>query len=93
MHAFLYRSPEKYWILLLQLYVLVSQRMKLVIFARGITHAHTMMLTLRVADRIVHEATIERNAYPSPLNYNYFPKSCCTYVFFFFFGFCLVNKY
>jgi methionyl aminopeptidase len=31
-------------------------------------------------DRIVHEATIERNAYPSPLNYRGFPKSCCTSV-------------
>ncbi|CAI6080534.1 unnamed protein product [Clonostachys chloroleuca] len=31
-------------------------------------------------DRIVHEACIERNSYPSPLNYNHFPKSCCTSV-------------
>jgi methionyl aminopeptidase len=31
-------------------------------------------------DKIVHEATIERNAYPSPLNYRGFPKSCCTSV-------------
>jgi len=31
-------------------------------------------------DRIVHEATIERGAYPSPLNYRNFPKSCCTSV-------------
>ncbi|KAJ3346192.1 Methionine aminopeptidase 1 [Entophlyctis luteolus] len=31
-------------------------------------------------DRIVHEATIARNAYPSPLNYYGFPKSCCTSV-------------
>ncbi|KAJ3330601.1 Methionine aminopeptidase 1 [Blyttiomyces sp. JEL0837] len=29
-------------------------------------------------DRVVHEACIERNAYPSPLNYYNFPKSCCT---------------
>eukprot|EP01006_Ploeotia_vitrea_P017421 TRINITY_DN48539_c0_g2_i1.p1 TRINITY_DN48539_c0_g2~~TRINITY_DN48539_c0_g2_i1.p1 ORF type:complete len:423 (+),score=25.71 TRINITY_DN48539_c0_g2_i1:23-1270(+) len=29
-------------------------------------------------DRIVHQATIERNCYPSPLNYNTFPKSVCT---------------
>lgn len=28
----------------------------------------------------VHEATIERNAYPSPLNYYNFPKSVCTSV-------------
>ncbi|KAI9101140.1 peptidase M24, structural domain-containing protein [Phlyctochytrium arcticum] len=31
-------------------------------------------------DRVVHEATIERGAYPSPLNYNGFPKSCCVSV-------------
>jgi len=29
-------------------------------------------------DKIVHEACIERGAYPSPLNYRGFPKSCCT---------------
>jgi len=31
-------------------------------------------------DEIVHNATIERNAYPSPLNYRKFPKSVCTSV-------------
>ncbi|KAF9585710.1 Methionine aminopeptidase 1 [Lunasporangiospora selenospora] len=31
-------------------------------------------------DRVIHEATIERGAYPSPLNYNGFKKSCCTSV-------------
>ncbi len=31
-------------------------------------------------DRIVHEATVTRGAYPSPLNYCNFPKSCCTSV-------------
>jgi len=31
-------------------------------------------------DRVVHDATIAHNAYPSPLNYNFFPKSCCTSV-------------
>ncbi len=35
------------------------------------------MLTDEI-DRIVHEETIKRGAYPSPLNYNKFPKSCCT---------------
>ena len=29
---------------------------------------------------IVHDATVARNAYPSPLNYRGFPKSCCTSV-------------
>ncbi|KAG5507303.1 hypothetical protein GH5_07395 [Leishmania sp. Ghana 2012 LV757] len=31
-------------------------------------------------DRIVHEATLERGMYPSPLNYYNFPKSVCTSV-------------
>jgi len=31
-------------------------------------------------DEIVHNATIERNSYPSPLNYRRFPKSLCTSV-------------
>jgi methionyl aminopeptidase len=31
-------------------------------------------------DRVVHEACMERNCYPSPLNYYNFPKSCCTSV-------------
>jgi len=31
-------------------------------------------------DRIVHEASLERDCYPSPLNYYNFPKSVCTSV-------------
>eukprot|EP00579_Thalassiosira_antarctica_P011709 CAMPEP_0201911422 /NCGR_PEP_ID=MMETSP0903-20130614/2358_1 /ASSEMBLY_ACC=CAM_ASM_000552 /TAXON_ID=420261 /ORGANISM="Thalassiosira antarctica, Strain CCMP982" /LENGTH=415 /DNA_ID=CAMNT_0048446125 /DNA_START=38 /DNA_END=1285 /DNA_ORIENTATION=- len=31
-------------------------------------------------DAAVHAASIERGAYPSPLNYRKFPKSCCTSV-------------
>ncbi|KAK5329328.1 Methionine aminopeptidase 1 [Exophiala xenobiotica] len=31
-------------------------------------------------DEICHNATVERNSYPSPLNYNNFPKSICTSV-------------
>jgi len=31
-------------------------------------------------DNIVHDATIARGGYPSPLNYHFFPKSCCTSV-------------
>lgn len=31
-------------------------------------------------DRVVHEACIERDVYPSPLNYYQFPKSVCTSV-------------
>ena len=31
-------------------------------------------------DALVHEQTLKRGAYPSPLNYHGFPKSCCTSV-------------
>jgi len=31
-------------------------------------------------DTIVHEEALKRGAYPSPLNYHGFPKSCCTSV-------------
>lgn len=31
-------------------------------------------------DRVVHEACMERDVYPSPLNYYNFPKSVCTSV-------------
>jgi len=31
-------------------------------------------------DAVVHEETLKRRAYPSPLNYHGFPKSCCTSV-------------
>lgn len=31
-------------------------------------------------DRVVHEACIERDCYPSPMNYYNFPASCCTSV-------------
>jgi len=37
-------------------------------------------ITTDAIDLIVHEATIQRNAYPSPLNYRNFPKSVCTSV-------------
>ncbi|KAK3824862.1 MAG: MetAP 1 [Benniella sp.] len=37
-------------------------------------------ITTDEIDRIIHDATIERGGYPSPLNYNGFPKSCCTSV-------------
>lgn len=35
-------------------------------------------ITTNELDRIVHEETIARNMYPSPLNYYNFPKSVCT---------------
>jgi methionyl aminopeptidase len=36
-------------------------------------------VTTEEIDRAVHEMTIAAGAYPSPLNYYNFPKSCCTY--------------
>ncbi|KAL4250499.1 Methionine aminopeptidase [Abortiporus biennis] len=35
-------------------------------------------VTTDYLDEIVHNACIERNAYPSPLNYRNYPKSVCT---------------
>ncbi|KAF8259726.1 peptidase M24, structural domain-containing protein [Lactarius quietus] len=35
-------------------------------------------ITTDEIDAIVHQACIERNAYPSPMNYRHFPKSVCT---------------
>ena len=37
-------------------------------------------ITTDEIDKIVHEETIRHGAYPSPLNYHGFPKSCCTSV-------------
>jgi methionyl aminopeptidase len=34
-------------------------------------------ITTDEIDEIVHNATIERNAYPSPLGYRKYPKSVC----------------
>ncbi|KAI4230024.1 MAG: hypothetical protein L6R36_000403 [Xanthoria steineri] len=35
-------------------------------------------ITTDYLDEVCHKACIERNSYPSPLNYNHFPKSLCT---------------
>merc|ERR1712063_7947 len=35
-------------------------------------------VTTEEIDAAVHQMCMDMNAYPSPLNYNYFPKSCCT---------------
>lgn len=35
-------------------------------------------ITTEEIDQVVHEEILKRNAYPSPLNYHGFPKSCCT---------------
>ncbi|OAA44718.1 methionine aminopeptidase 1 [Beauveria brongniartii RCEF 3172] len=37
-------------------------------------------VTTDYIDEIAHKACVERKSYPSPLNYNHFPKSCCTSV-------------
>ncbi|XP_028754180.1 methionine aminopeptidase 1A [Neltuma alba] len=37
-------------------------------------------VTTDEVDRVVHEATVAAGGYPSPLNYHFFPKSCCTSV-------------
>jgi len=37
-------------------------------------------ITTDEIDNIVHEEALKRGAYPSPLNYHGFPKSCCTSV-------------
>nr|XP_019705520.1 methionine aminopeptidase 1A isoform X2 [Elaeis guineensis] len=37
-------------------------------------------ITTDEIDKVVHEATIAAGGYPSPLNYHFFPKSCCTSV-------------
>ena len=37
-------------------------------------------ITTDEIDAAVHAASLARNAYPSPLNYHGFPKSCCTSV-------------
>lgn len=37
-------------------------------------------VTTEEIDIIVHDACVERDSYPSPLNYYGFPKSCCTSV-------------
>lgn len=37
-------------------------------------------ITTDEIDNIVHAETLKRGAYPSPLNYHGFPKSCCTSV-------------
>ena len=34
-------------------------------------------VTTDFIDEVVHNATIERGAYPSPLNYRGYPKSVC----------------
>ena len=37
-------------------------------------------MTTEYVDKIVHDYIISKGAYPSPLNYYNFPRSCCTSV-------------
>jgi len=49
--------------------------------ALDLAHAHIRPgITTDEIDRIVHDFIISKDAYPSPLNYRFFPKSCCTSV-------------
>ncbi|EGC32300.1 hypothetical protein DICPUDRAFT_49665, partial [Dictyostelium purpureum] len=43
-------------------------------------HSAKVGMTTEELDIIVHNSIVERGAYPSPLNYYKFPKSCCTSV-------------
>ena len=45
-----------------------------------VSQASGVGLTTDEIDAVVHEETIKRGGYPSPLNYHGFPKSCCTSV-------------
>lgn len=50
---------------------------------KTLDYAHTLVkpgVTTEEIDAKVHEFIISNNAYPSPLNYYKFPKSCCTSV-------------
>lgn len=44
----------------------------------SVARALKVGMTTDEIDAIVHEETVRRGAYPSPLNYCGFPKSCCT---------------
>jgi methionyl aminopeptidase len=44
------------------------------------TSGHKTQLSIKATLQVVHDYTIEHEAYPSPLNYHHFPKSVCTSV-------------
>jgi len=49
--------------------------------ALDLAHRHCKPgVTTDQIDRVVHDFIISQDAYPSPLNYRFFPKSCCTSV-------------
>ena len=50
---------------------------------RAIDEGHKMVapgVTTEAIDEVVHNYIISQGAYPSPLNYYNFPRSCCTSV-------------
>ena len=57
----------------------VACRLAREVLEEGVAASEVGVTTDEV-DRIVHEAAVDRECYPSPLNYHGFPKSCCTSV-------------
>ena len=55
----------------------VAGRIAREVLDAGIRAAKVGVTTIDI-DLVVYEETIKRNSYPSPLNYNGFPRSCCT---------------
>lgn len=62
--------------------ILVDELMKqLAREVLDLTAAHIKPgVTTDELDAICHQACVDRDSYPSPLNYNAFPKSVCTSV-------------
>eukprot|EP01135_Chromosphaera_perkinsii_P011178 Nk52_evm5s2356 gene=Nk52_evmTU5s2356 len=62
----------------------IEKARKVSVLAREVLDIAASMIkpgvTTDEIDLAVHNACIERNSYPSPLNYHNFPKSCCTSV-------------
>jgi hypothetical protein len=62
---------------------LVKMRAACKLAAEVLNYAGTLVrpgITTDEIDRAVHDMTVSRGAYPSPLNYGKFPKSVCTSV-------------
>jgi hypothetical protein len=62
---------------------LVKMRAACKLAAEVLNFAGTLVkpgVTTEEIDRAVHDMTVSRGAYPSPLNYGKFPKSVCTSV-------------
>ncbi|CAF1558059.1 unnamed protein product, partial [Adineta steineri] len=60
-----------------------AMRVSCALGRKALDLAHSLIkpgVTTDYIDEKVHEFIISQNAYPSPLNYRWFPKSCCTSV-------------